>query len=69
MANSQGTFILIVLAYVFPVLLAGVLMYLEGCKLQALAEKTEFNEGLKAFEILMKASNISSFKSKKSNRV
>lgn len=66
MANSQGTFILIVLAYVFPVLLAGVLMYLEGCKLQALAETTE---GLKAFEILMKASNISSFKSKKSNRV
>lgn len=64
MPHSQETFILIVLAYVFPVLLAGALMYLEGRKFQALAEKPQLNEGLKAFEILIKASNVSSSKCK-----
>lgn len=69
MAHSQGPFILIVLAYLFPVLLAGVLMYLEGSKFQALAEKPEPSEELKAFEILIKASNVSTSKCRKSNRV
>lgn len=69
MTHSQETLIPIILAYVSPVLLAGVPMYLEECKPQALAEKPDVNEGLKAPEILIKASNISSCTWKKSNSV
>lgn len=65
MSTTQGTVALIVSACLISFPVAGALIYIQGgpaagADYNSLAEKTEFTQGLKALEIVMKVSDRSS---------
>lgn len=65
MSSSPGTFILVMTAYLLPVLLSVALVYMErrneASNFKRLVEQREhnFNQGLKALEIITQASGTS----------
>lgn len=72
MSTSQGTVVLIVSTVLISFLLAGALIHMQGgptgTNHNFRAEKTEFNQGLKALEIVMKASDSPSSKRVESDK-
>lgn len=62
MAYSQGTFILLLIAYFLPALLVTILIYFDGhsasANFESMINRTEFNQDLKALDLVMNVSSI-----------
>lgn len=62
MAYSEGTFMLLMIAYFVPTLLVTIRIYFDGhsasANFESMINRTEFNQGLKALDLVMNVSSI-----------